>query len=328
MFRRAFLGAVAVSAVSLSCFAPVSSYAQSAGWPSKPIKFIVPYPPGGTTDMMSRYLTTQLQIALGQPIVVENLGGMAGGIGSARLAQSAPDGYTLGLAFNGSHAIIPHIYSTLKYDPLKDFTPVARFFSYANVIVVNAQSPYKTLAELIKAAKAKPDTITFSSPGSGSMGHLSAEMIGSMAGVKFTHIPYKGAAAAMTDLLGGRVDFMADVLLTSQPFMTSGKLRALAVTSPKRLPGEPNLPTVAETLPGYEATGWGSVAGPAGLPRDIVDRLNAEIKKILNKPETAEYFSARGFDVAYSTPEALSELMRKDLAMWKQVVISSGAKVD
>lgn len=328
MSKRIFLKAVIGSAIALSLCTGMPAYSQDGVWPSKPIKWIVPYPPGGSTDVISRFMANKLQAALGQPIVVENVGGMAGGVGTRRLAQAPADGYTIGTAINGTLAIIPHIYSNLGYDPIKDFTPIARFANYVNVLVVNSKEPYKTVADLVNAAKAKPGSINYASPGNGSMGHLSAEMFASAAGVKFTHVPYKGAAAAMTDLLGGRVTFMFDLVVTSQPFLQADKLRALATTGRERLTREPNLPTISETFPGSEAVGWFAVAAPAGVPRDIVNRLNSEIAKILLMPDTIKLFTAQGFDVAYSTPEQLGELVRKDLPLWGRIVKSSDAKVD
>jgi tripartite-type tricarboxylate transporter receptor subunit TctC len=328
MSRRVIVKALIGSAIALSVCAPLHAVAQEAAWPTKPIKFLVPFPPGGATDGISRHITAKLQTALGQPVIVENVAGMAGGLAMARLATTPGDGYTIGLAHTGTHAINPHIYSNLKYDPVKDFTPIARLNEYVNVLVVNAKEPYKTFADLIKAAKEKPGSINFGSAGNGSSNHLSAELLAHMAGVKFTHVPYKGSAPAMNDLLGGNINFMFDLMITSQQHLQSGRLRALATTGRERLKQEPNLPTISETIPGYEVVGWSAVVAPPGVPRAIVNRLTSEIAKILRTPDTIERFTNQGFEVAYSTPEQLAEVIKKDLALWGPIVKSSGAKAD
>jgi tripartite-type tricarboxylate transporter receptor subunit TctC len=265
--------AIKVCAAFLIVLASASA-ALAQNWPSRPIKFIVPFAAGGPTDGASRHITTRLEKVLGQPIVVENVAGQGGGIGASRIARAEPDGYTIGLVHVGTQAINPAIYPTLNYDPLNDFASIARIYEYTNVLVVNAGKPYRTLADLIKAAKEKPGTINFGSAGIGSSNHLSAEMLASMTGTKFVHVPYRGSAPAMTDLVAGNVDFMFDVLLTSKPFMDGGQLRALAVTSPTRMAQLPDLPTIAETVPGFDVVGW--VGGSPGADCRSADQRDRE----------------------------------------------------
>lgn len=315
------------SSVCLAMSLAGLSHAQ-VDWPNRPIKFIVPFPPGGATDGISRHLTAKLQEALGQPVIVENIGGMAGGIGMSRLAHAPADGYTIGLAHVGTHAINPHIYPKLGYDPVKDFTPIARLTEYVNVLVVRTQQPFRSVNDIVQAARTKPGGITFGSAGNGSSNHLSAELLASLAGVRFTHVPYKGSAPAMGDLLGGNIDFMFDLMITSQPHIAAGKLRALATTGRTRLRQAPELPTVAESVPGFEVIGWSAVTAPANLPQPIVARLSMEIAKILRSPETVDRFNGQGFEVAYSTPNQLRQLIANDLVFWGPVVKASGARVD
>jgi len=304
------------------------SFAQGAPWPSRPIKFIVPFAAGGPTDGASRHITARLEKALGQPIVVENVAGQGGGIGASRLARSEPDGYTIGLVHVGTQAINPAVYPNLNYDPLTDFASIARIYEFTNVLVVNANKPYKSLAELIKAAKDSPEKINFGSAGVGSSNHLSGAMLGSVTGTKFVHVPYRGAAPAMTDLVAGNVDFMFDVLLTSKPFLDDGRIRALAVTSQRRMVQLPDVPTVAETIPGFEVVGWAGIAAPRGVPASIVARLTGEIEKILKEQETLDRFGVWGFDTRYGTPDEFTALVRKDHALWGPVVRAAGARLE
>ena len=304
------------------------SFAQGAPWPSRPIKFIVPFAAGGPTDGASRHITARLEKALGQPIVVENVAGQGGGIGASRLARSEPDGYTIGLVHVGTQAINPAVYPNLNYDPLTDFASIARIYEFTNVLVVNANKPYKSLAELIKAAKDSPEKINFGSAGVGSSNHLSGAMLGSVTGTKFVHVPYRGAAPAMTDLVAGNVDFMFDVLLTSKPFLDDGRICALAVTSQRRMVQLPDVPTVAETIPGFEVVGWAGIAAPRGVPASIVARLTGEIEKILKEQETLDRFGVWGFDTRYGTPDEFTALVRKDHALWGPVVRAAGARLE
>jgi tripartite-type tricarboxylate transporter receptor subunit TctC len=302
--------------------------AQVGTWPSRPIKFIIPFAAGGPMDGAGRHITARLEKALGQPVVVENVGGQGGGIGASRLARSDPDGYTIGLVHVGTQAINPSVYPNLNYNPLTDFTSIAQVYEFTNVLVVSANKPYKSLADILKAAKENPEKISFGSSGIGSSNHLSAAMLASESGVKLVHVPYRGNAPALTDLVAGNVDFMFDVLLTSKPFIDDGKLRALAVTSRKRMSQLPDVPTVAETIPGFEVVGWAGLAGPKDLPGPIVDRLARELEEILKEQETLDRLSVWGFDTRYGTPDQLTALVRKDLALWGPIVRAAGVRLD
>jgi tripartite-type tricarboxylate transporter receptor subunit TctC len=319
---------VMLAALTVTLSLVASAVAQTGSWPSRPIRFIVPFAAGGPTDGASRHITTRLEKVLGQPIVVENVAGQGGGIGASRIARAEPDGYTIGLVHVGTQAINPAIYTSLNYDPLNDFSSIARLYEYSNVLVVNASKPYKSLEDLIKAAKDKPGTINFGSAGIGSSNHLSGELLASMTGTKFVHVPYRGSAPAMTDLVAGNVDFMFDVLLTSKPFLDSGQLRALGVTSPKRMTQLADVPAIAETVPGFDVVGWVGIAGPKGMPPAIVDRLSREIEKILQEKDTVERFSAWGFDTLYGSPDQLTAAVRKDHALWGPIVKGAGVRLD
>lgn len=258
-------------------------------------------------------------------MVVENIPGAAGGIAMQRLTRAEPDGYTIAFAHVGSLTINPHIYPTLGYDPLKDFTPIALVNEYENVLVVKPDAPYKTLGELLAAAKAKPESITYGSAGNGASNHLSTELLSSMTGAKFNHIPYKGSAPALIDVMGGTVDFMFDIIITSKPQIEANKLRALATTGRSRSSELPDVPTVSETVPGYEVVGWGAIIGPKGMPQEVVQRVTSELEKIVNSEESAELFKRQGFTQAYGTPAQLTELIKNDLTRWGEIVKSSGA---
>jgi tripartite-type tricarboxylate transporter receptor subunit TctC len=304
------------------------SFAQTGGWPSRPVKFIVPFAAGGPSDGVSRHIATRLEKVLGQPIVIENVAGQGGGIGVSRIARAEPDGYTIGLVHVGTQAINPAIYSSLNYDPLNDFASIARIYEYTNVLVINAGKPYKSLADLIKAAQDRPGTITYGSAGIGSSNHLSGEMLANVIGAKLIHVPYRGSAPAMNDLVAGNIDFMFDVLLTSKPFIDGGQLRALAVTSRERMVQLPNVPMMSETLPGFDVVGWVGTVAPKGVPAPIIARLTSEIEKILQEKETLDRFSAWGFDTKYGNPDQLTEAVRKDLALWGPIVKAAGVRLD
>jgi tripartite-type tricarboxylate transporter receptor subunit TctC len=302
--------------------------AQKPAWPTKPITLINPFPAGGPTDDMSRFVANRVSAELGQPIVVSNIAGAGGSIGMQRVARSPNDGYTIGFAHVGTHVMTPLMYSKVGYDPVKDFTPIAQISDYANVLVVNANTPYRKLADLLEAARKNPGTINYASAGNGSSNHLSAEILGKMAGVSFTHIPYKGSAPALVDVLGGTVPFMFDVLSTSLPYVQSGKLRALAVTSKTRSPLLPEVPTVAETIPGYSVEGWTGIVAPAGVPADMVERLTRAIEKTMSTPEGKAYFEKRGNALNYASPANFGQLIKNDLVFWAPVIKASGAQVD
>lgn len=301
------------------------AYAQD--WPAKPIRLIAPFPPGGPADGLTRYLGQKLSERVGQPVVVDNVPGAGGGIAMQRLARAEPDGYTLGFTHVGTLAINPHIYATIGYDPVKDFTPVAGINEYENVLVVNPALPYKSVQDLIDAAKAKPGFITYGSAGNGASNHLSGALLASMSGAEFSHVPYKGSAPALVDVMGGTVDFMFDIIITSKQHIESGRLRALATTGRERSAELPDVPVLSETLPGYEVIGWGAIAAPSGTPDAIVQKLAKEFETIVASDESAELFKRQGFTQAYRTPEALGEYIGTELERWGRIVKESGAQI-
>ena len=307
-------------------FSVACAFAQAA-YPDKPIHLIVPYPPGGPADTMGRAFGSKLSVALGQPVIVENRPGAGGGIGSAAVAKSAPDGYTLLVGSAGTHAINPAVYANLPYDPLKDFAPVTQLATYGLVLVVTPKLPAKNVKELIELAKAKPGEITFGSPGNGSSPHLAGELLASMSGVRMQHVPYKGSAPALIDVIGGRINFMIDALPTLLPQIKAGTVRAIAWSGPARSKLIPEVPTLAESgVPGYQVVVWFGLFAPAGTPRDVVNRLNAETGKILKLPEVKEILS--GYDLTPSTPEQFAATIKSDIAAWAKLVKESGAHVD
>jgi tripartite-type tricarboxylate transporter receptor subunit TctC len=311
----------------------VAFAAGAQSWPTKPLRYIVPFPPGGPTDTFSRALTAQLAEALGQPVVVENVSGAAASIGMDRVAKSAPDGYTIGLATTGSHAINPHLYGPkLTYNALKDFTPLTLAVSYVNILVVNPAVPVRSVGELIAYANANPGKVNFGSAGNGSSNHLSGELLKSLTGAPMQHIPYKGSAPALTDVVSGQLTFMFDILVTSMPQIRAGRVRGLAVTSAKRSPFAPDIPTMAESgVPGYAEAGsnlWFGIVAPARVPQPIVEKLNAELIRVLRSPAMRERISGQFFDVWTSTPAEFQKVIESDYAKWGKVVRASGARVD
>jgi tripartite-type tricarboxylate transporter receptor subunit TctC len=307
--------------------------ANAQAYPSKPLRWIVPFPPGGSTDGFSRPLAAKLSELLGQPVVVENIGGAGASIGSDRIAKAAPDGYTIGLATTGSHAINPHIYGAkLPHDTIKDFTHIALAVSYVNVLVVNPNVPVTSVSELIAYAKANPGKVTFGSAGNGSSNHLSGEVLKVLSKAPMEHIPYKGSGPAMTDVMAGNITMMFDVLITSIPQMRAGRVRALAVTSAKRSPYVPEVPTMDESgVPGYNEAGsdlWFGIVGPAGIPKPIVRKLNEKLIEALRSPDMRQRIRLQAFDLWTSTPEEFSAVLKADHAKWGKIVRAAGARID
>ena len=304
----------------------LASTAGAQEYPTKPIRLIVPFAPGGPTDIMSRAISERITSRLGQPLVVDNRPGAGGGIGSELAARSAPDGYTMLLGHIGTHAINSSLYPKLGYDPARDFAPITMIATLPLGLWVNASVPAASVKELIALAQAKPGSINFGSAGSGGPTHMAGEMLKSMARIDIVHVPYKGNAASLTDLVAGRVQMMFSNLLTAGPLAKAGKLRGLAISTAKRSPQAPELPTVAESgVPGYDITPWYGVLFPAATPRAIVLRLNQEIGGILTTPEVAERFRVQGIDLVTSTPEAFAALIKAEIPKWRKVVKESGA---
>jgi tripartite-type tricarboxylate transporter receptor subunit TctC len=304
-------------------------FAHAQAWPSKPIRFVVPFPPAGTTDIVARAVAEKLSTRLAQPIVIENKPGAGGNIGSESVAKSAPDGYTFLVATVGTHAINASLYSKLPYDPVREFTPVVLLASVPNVVVVNPEVPAKSIRELIDLAKAKPGALNFASSGNGTSIHLSGELFKAMAGVDMQHVPFNGSGPANLAMVSGTVQVGFDNLPSCIGQIRGGKLRALAVTSATRSAALPDVPTVAESgLPGFDASSWFALYAPAGVPREIVARLATEIDAILKNPETKEKLAGYGANAEGGTPEALGAHARAETIKWAKVVKDSGAKVD
>src|SRR5438132_4050329 len=303
--------------------------ASAQAYPTRPIRLVVPFPAGGTTDILARAAGQKLTESLGQSVIVDNRPGAAGNIGADIVAKSAPDGYTLLMGTVGTHAINASLYSKMPYDHVKDFTPVVLVAAVPNVLEVNPALPVNSVADLIKLAKAKPGQINFASSGSGTSIHLSGELFKTMAGVDMTHIPYKGSAPAITDLIGGQVQVMFDNLPSSLQFIKAGKLRAIAVTSAKRAPALPDVPTIAESgLPGFEASSWFGIVAPAGTPPAIIARINNDVDQWLQSNEAKEKLLAQGAIPAGGTPEQFAAHILAETEKWAKGVKASGAKVD
>ena len=311
-----------------SCLAGGAATAQP--YPVKPIRFVIPYPPGGPLDLMGRLIGQKLTDAWMQPVLVENRAGAGGNIGADGVAKSAPDGYTLLMGAVATHAINPSLYRKISYDPFKDFVAVALVAQVPNILVVNPLVPASNVRELIALARTKPGNLNFGSGSTGSTGHLAGELFNTMAGVRMTHIPYKGGAPAMQDLLGGQVQLMFDNLANSLPQVKAGKLRALAVTTEKRSPFVPDIPTVEESgLPGFDLTTWFGVFVSGGTPRELVMRLNAEIVRILALPDVRQRLEDMGAaPIANNTPENFAAFVRREYDKYAKVVRESGAKAD
>jgi len=300
---------------------------MAQAYPSKPVRIIVSSAPGGGTDFVSRLMGSKLAEALGQQFLVENRSGGGGTIGYEYGVKSAPDGYTLNM-ITGTYSINPSLYA-VKFDPLNDFTPVIWVARGPYVVVVHPSLPVRNTRELIALAKAQPGMITFGSSGQGAIVHLTTELFLYMAGVKMTHVPYKGGGPAMTDLVAGHIQLVFATAPVALPQAKAGRLRALAVTTPTRLPAEPGIPTVAESgVPGYEVTNWHGLIGPRGLPRPVVERLNAEMVKILKLKEMEERLQSDGLAPVGGTPEQLFEQVRKELVQWRQVITRAGIKIN
>ncbi|MBM3366990.1 MAG: tripartite tricarboxylate transporter substrate binding protein [Betaproteobacteria bacterium] len=314
-----------LAALAIAC----ATGAQAQAWPAKPIKYIVPFAAGGTTDILGRMIGAKLAEALGQPVVVENRPGAAGALGVEMLAKSAPDGYTIGGGTVSSHAINVSLYSKLPYDPLKDFTPITMLATLPNMLVIHPSIPANTVQELVAFLKANPNKHSFGSAGNGTSQHMSGEMFKSMTGVQMQHIPYKGSGPMIPDLLGGVLSMSFENVTTAFPPARQGKLKALAVTSSKRSFLAPDVPTMQEAgLQGYDISSWQALFAPAGLPREIHERLYAETAKALRAPDVTKRLQDLGLDAGGMRPEELNALIRADIPKLAKVVRESGAKVD
>jgi tripartite-type tricarboxylate transporter receptor subunit TctC len=316
---------IVLLAAFLSAF---SGHALAQSWPSKPIRYVVPFPPAGATDITARIMADKISGPLGQPVVVENRPGAAGNVGSEFVAKSAPDGYTI-LQLTVAQSISATLYAKLNYDLEKDLAPAAMVALVPNVMIVHPSVPANSVAEFIALAKAKPGKINFASSGSGTSIHMSAEMFKMLTGVNIVHIPYKGSGPALADLIGGQVDVMFDNLTSSIGHIRSGRLRALAITSATRYPELPELPTMQEAgVPGYEATAWFGIVVPKGTPRDVIARINGEVNKALAQPDVKEKLAQQGALARAWTPEQFGDFIHNEVVKWGKVVKASGAKVE
>jgi len=327
--RRAALQAL--GAAGLAAALPGSARAQSAdAWPSRPISYVVPFTPGGSTDVIGRLLAQKLAEALGQPVVVDNKPGAAGAVGASYVAKAKADGYTLFGGTISTHAINASLYKNLPYDPVKDFEPISLVAFLPNVLIVDPNLGVRSVAELIALLRKDPAKRSFASSGAGTSTHLAGEMLGDMIGVKLTHIPYKGTPPAMLDVSSGQVTFMFDQITAALPLVQAGKLRLLAVTTAKRMALAPELPTMAEAgVPGFEMASWQAVYGPKNLPPAISQRLAAEITRILQQPEVRDKLTNQlGMEVVAGSPAQLAALMQKEIPRWGELVRKSGASAN
>ncbi|MBC7377307.1 MAG: tripartite tricarboxylate transporter substrate binding protein [Burkholderiaceae bacterium] len=316
------------SALATTAAFGLPTWAQDK-YPSKNISYIVPFPAGGTTDILARIMGQKLGAALGTNFIVDNKGGAGGSIGSEVASRAAPDGYTVVGGTISSHAINVSLYPKLGYDPVKSFTPIVLIGSNPVMLVVGEKSPYKSLQDVLAAARAKPGTITAASAGSGTSQHMALELLGYKSGTKFIHVPYKGSGPAIQDVIGGQVDMMFDTSVVAGQHVQSGKLRALAVSSAKRLEAFPNVPTVAESgVPGFEVTSWQGIFVPAGTPKPIVDKLHEEALKILQTAEMQERLKGLGMQGSNMTVAQVTDFQKNEVEKWAQVVKAANIKVE
>ena len=320
--RRRSLFALLAGSLAFSLGTP----AAAQGYPNKPVRLVVTFPSGGAPDILARLFSEKAQ--LGQPVVVDNKPGAGGNIGADFVAKSAGDGYTLVLGTVGTHSINGSLYEKMPYDMVKNFSPVSLIASAPNLLVVHNDVPVKTVPEFVAYLKANPNKLSFGSPGIGTSVHVSGELFKSMTGTKMTHVPYKGRQYAIPDLVGGSIQLMFDNMPSALPMAREGKIRAIAVTTAKRSSAAPDIPTVAESIPGFEATTWFALFAPAGTPKPIVDRLNAEVLRVFRLPEVAERLKTLGLEAVLSSPEELAAYQASEIVKWTKVVRESGAKAE
>jgi tripartite-type tricarboxylate transporter receptor subunit TctC len=313
---------------ALIVVATLASPASAQSWPNKQVTFIVPFSAGGTTDLFGRLLTQHMQQKFGKPFIVENRAGAGGNLGAAAVAKAAPDGYTFLVGTVSTHAINPFLYAKLPYDTVKDFQPVSLIARLPNILVVHPSLPANTVPELIAYLKANPDTMSYGSSGTGTSIHLAAELFKIKTGTTMTHVPFRSSGDIMNNLTGGHINLAFDNITLAWTQVKAGRLRALAVTSTERSAIAPDVPTMAETIPGFEATSWHGVFAPAGTPKAIVDAMAAEMKRILELPDVKEKLSEIGAIAAPMTPGDFAKFIDAERAKWAEVVKASGAKVD
>src|SRR5512140_966025 len=326
---KQLLGRLALAGLALcAAVAPLSASAQSAGWPSKPVKLVVPFPPGGSVDPLARLLSVRLSASMGQQFIVENKPGASGSIGTAFVAKSAPDGYSFVFVFD-THAVNPTLLP-MTFDTVKDLAPVMLIGTAPMAIATNPSKPYKTFADVIAAAKAKPNSVTFGSIGNGSLGHLTMTLLQHAGGFTLIHVPYKGGGPMTQDALGGQIDLAVGSVAVLSPQVRSGKLRAVAVTGDKRSHSMPDVPALAEQgFPGFSALAWWGIFAPAGTPKPILDKFHAELVKALNQPDLRKTLTEQlGMDLVVSTPEELQKFLVSEIDRWGKVVRENNIRAD
>jgi len=310
-----------------ACVVPLS--VAAAEYPDRPVRLVVPFPAGGGADTLARIIMPRVAQALGAPIVIDNKPGAGGNIGAEIVARAAPDGYTLLYGTNGTHAINSTLYANLRFDPVRDFAPISRMTLIAAMLVVNPDFPANSVEDLIQYAKAHPGAVNFASAGNGTTSHLAGELFRTMAGIDIVHIPYRGGALAMMDVVGGQVQMMIDVMPNAYPQVQGGKVRGLAVTTAKRFPAAADFPTIAASgVPGYEVSAWDAIFAPAGTPVQIIDQVNAAVRKALEDPAVAESLLKHGALAVPGTPDELARHIAAETDKWAKVVRKSGAKID
>jgi len=324
--RAAWMRCSVVAALLGLLTLALSAPAAAQTWPAKPLRLVVTFPSGGAPDILARLFSEKAQ--LGQPVVVDNKPGAGGNIGADFVAKSPADGYTLVLGTVGTHSINGSLYEKMPYDMVKHFAPVSLIASAPNLLVVNNNVPAKTVSEFVAHLKANPDKLSFGSPGVGTSVHVSGELFKSMTGTQMTHVPYKGRQFAIPDLVGGSIQLMFDNMPSALPMAREGKIRAIAVTTAKRSSAAPEIPTIAETIPGFEATTWFAMFAPAGTPKPVVDKLNAEVVRVFRLPEVAERLKTLGLEAVLSSPEELSAYQATEITKWTKVVKDSGARAE
>lgn len=319
---------IAASLAALT-LVPAAAQAPDSGWPSKPIRLIVPFPPGGGGDNLARLIVSRVIREFNQPLVVENVAGAGGNVGAQAAARAAADGYTLFYGTNGTHAINHSLYRSPGFDPLKDFEPVSRFTRIGAIVVTRPGLPVETMADLIRLAREQPGKLSFASAGNGTTSHLAGEMLKAQAGLRLVHIPYRGGALAISDLIGGHVDFMIDVAPNTGPQVRGGKVKALAVSTANRLAGFPDLPTIADAgVVGFDVSAWDGLFVPARTPRAIVDRLNIAVRAALADADLRNALLARASEPSPTSPEEFGRFIEGEMKRWGDAVRQSGAQVD
>ena len=313
--------------LSAALFAATTA-ATAQNYPSRPVRFVVPYAPGGSTDTLARSMAIKLSELLGQQVVVDNRPGANGDIGMTIVARAPADGYTIVLGYIANLGIGPSLYEKMPYDPVKDFASITQVAGASNILVTHPSLPAKNFKEFIAYTKANPKKVSFATAGVASVGHLTGELLNDLAGIDMLHVPYKGSGQAISDLVGGHIKVMISGMASTLPQVRSGKLVGIVTTGIKRTPATPDIPTIAETFPGFESSSWFGVLAPAGTPKPIITRLNADIHKSLQDPAVAKRLAAVGFEITYGTPEEFSAYIKSEIKKWAKVVKASGAKPD